>query len=101
VGARTCTQIAGISACLSIYNTLSTPVGTVAAGGVVIPSADGDVTGIEPIGKRAVVYVTQGGVLNIYDTAFDGLSNNPNDSGHPGQIFGLVGDFVDVKVIDF
>jgi hypothetical protein len=101
VGARTCTQIAGISACLSIYNTLSTPVGTVAAGGVVIPPADGDVTGIEPIGKRSVVYVTQGGVLNIYDTAFDGLSNNPNDSGHPGQIFGLVGDFVDVKVIDF
>ncbi len=110
IGAHTCTEIvppvppppgAETRGCLSIYNTLSTPVGKVAAGGVVIPAANGDVTGIEPISKRTVAYVAQGGALSIYDTAFDGLSNNPNDSGHPGQIFALVGYFIDVKVIDF
>jgi hypothetical protein len=81
VGARTCSQ----TVCLSIYNTQT--------GAVVIPPANGDVTGIEPIAKRTVVYVIQGGSLGIYDTATDALQTL--------QITNLIGQFVDVKTIDF
>jgi hypothetical protein len=110
IGARTCTEIvppvpppqgAEVRGCLSIYNTLTTTVGTVPPGGVLIPPVNGDVTGIEPIATRDVVYVIQGGSLLIYDATFDALYDNPNDSNNPGQIFGLVGNFVDVKTVDF
>ncbi len=98
IGARTCTEITTATetrGCLSIYNTLNPP------GGVLIPSANGEVTSIEPIAKRTVVYVIQNHSLTIYDTKNDALYNNPNDPNNPGQIFGLVGQFVDVKVVDF
>ena len=58
-------------------------------------------TGIEPIAKRTVVYVIQGGALRIYDTTTDALEFNPNNPNNPGQIFGLIGEFSDVKTIDF
>lgn len=107
IGARTCTEIAlpnptnEVRGCLSIYNTQPNAVGTVPAGGVVIPPANGDVTGIQSITKRTVVYVVQGGAVNIYDTATDVLETNPNDPNHPGQIYGMVGQFIDVKTPDF
>ncbi len=81
IGARTCSQ----ALCLSIYNTQT--------GAVVIPPATGDVTSIEPIAKRTVVYVIQNNSLGIYDTATDKLQ--------PLQITNLIGQFVDVKVVDF
>ena len=115
IGARTCTEIippvpvpqgAEIRGCLSIYNTLTDAVGSVAPGGVLIPAVNGDVTGIQPISTRNVVYLVQGqhvqgGTLYIYDTTIDALENNPHDPNNPGQIFGLVGDFFDVKTVDF
>jgi hypothetical protein len=104
IGARTCTEITTTTetrGCLSIYNTLTTSVGSVPAGGVLIPSATGDVTGIQPIAKRTAVYVVQNFTLNIYDATTDALENNPNDPNHPGQIMNLVGQFVDVKTVDF
>jgi hypothetical protein len=104
IGARTCTEIATATetrGCLSVYNTLTTSVGSVPAGGVLIPSANGDVTGIQPIAKRTAVYVVQNFTLNIYDATTDALENNPNDPNHPGQIMNLVGQFVDVKTVDF
>lgn len=110
VGSRTCTEIippqpppqgAETRGCLSIYNTLTTAVGSVPGLGVVIPPANGDVTGLQPIDTRIVVYVVQGGSLSIYDTTVDSLEYNPNNPNHPGQIFGLVGNFFDVKTIDF
>jgi hypothetical protein len=85
----------------SIDNTLTTAVGSVPAGGVLIPPENGDATGIQPIATRQVVYVVQGGSLLIYDALDDALFDNPNNSHNPGQIFGLVGQFVDVKTIDF
>jgi hypothetical protein len=94
IGARTCTEVilpvppptgSEVRGCLSIYNTQT--------GAVVIPPANGDVTGIQPIAKRAVVYVVQGGSLNIYDTTTDVL--------HSTQIINLIGQFFDVKTIDF
>jgi hypothetical protein len=109
IGASTCTEIATTTetrGCLSIYNTLTTAVGILPAGGVLIPSTNGDVTGIQPISKRTAVYViqgqsVQGGSLYIYDATTDALENNPNDPNHPGQITNLVGQFVDVKTVDF
>jgi hypothetical protein len=129
IGAHTCTEIlppflpppAGteVRGCLSIYNTLTTAVGSAPPGGVVIPPASGDVTGIQPIAKRnedagqtplsqQVVYVIQGqgvadqgGTLYVYDCTIDALEYNPNDQYNPGQIFGLVGDFYDVVTVDF
>jgi hypothetical protein len=91
VGARTCTEITAVNAgdevrgCLSIYNTQT--------GTVVIPPANGEVTGIQPIAKRSVVYVVQNGSLGIYDTTTDKLQTL--------QITNLVGRFVDVKAVDF
>ncbi len=110
IGARTCTEIvepvpppagAEVRGCLSIYNTLGAAVGTAPAGGVVIPPANGDVTGIEPIATRDVVYVVQGGSLGIYDATIDAFEYNPNDPNNPGQISNLVGQFIDVKTVDF
>jgi hypothetical protein len=84
LGARTCTETAGVSGCLSIYNTQT--------GAVVIPPANGDVTGIQPIANRHVVYLIQGGELQIYDTTTDKLQAT--------QI-NIIGEAVDVKTIDF
>ena len=104
IGARTCAEITTATetrGCLSIYNSLSTAVGSVQPGAVLIPPANGEVTGIEPIAKRTVVYVVQNGDLGIYDTATDAFEHNPNNPNNPGRIFGLVGQFFDVKTIDF
>jgi hypothetical protein len=110
IGARTCTEIAPpqppppgaeVRGCLAIYNTQNFAVGGAQPGAVVIPPANGDVTGLQPIAQRTVVYVVQGGSLSIYDVTIDALEYNPNDPNHPGQIFGLVGYFYDVKTVDF
>ena len=110
IGSRDCTEIVPpvptppgteIRGCLIIYNTLSTAVGGAAAGGVVIPPANGDVTGIEPIGTRQVVYVVQGGSLDIYDDTIDALEYNPNNPNNPGKVNALIGNFIDVKTVDF
>jgi hypothetical protein len=102
IGSRNCTEIvapipvpvgAEVRGCLSIYNTLTSAVGSIPVGGVVVPPANGDVTGIQPISLRNVVYVIQGGSLGIYSTAIDALQ--------PNQITNLVGSFVDVITVDF
>jgi hypothetical protein len=107
IGARTCSEIAPPNAtnevrgCLSIYNTQSVAVGTIPPNAVIIPPANGDVTGIQPIAQRTVVYVVQNGTLNIYDTATDALAPNPRFPNSPGKIVNLIGQFYDVKTIDF
>src|SRR5262249_48790570 len=58
VGARTCNNV--ITGCLAMYNT--------STHAVKIETPKGDVTGIQPIPDRNVVYVTEGGELRIYDT---------------------------------
>ena len=110
IGARTCTEIippqpppqgAEIRGCLSIYNTQSVAVGSIQAGQVTIPPETGDVTGIQPIATREVVYLVQGqnvqgGTLYIYDTTTDAV-----DATEEKKINNLVGNFVDVKTVDF
>lgn len=95
VGANHCTEIIPsipplpdeeVRGCLSIFNTQT--------GAVVIPPDNGDVTGIQPIAKRTVAYVVQGGELRIYDTATDALLPE-NKQIH------ISGEVVDVKTVDF
>jgi hypothetical protein len=122
IGARTCTEIippnpppvgAEVRGCLSIYNTLTTAAGNVPAGGVVIPPANGDVTGLQPIATRDVIYVVQGypspgGSLYIYCAAIDSGDNCPAvdalqtpPSNNPTYAPLLVGNFYDVVTVDF
>jgi len=92
IGARTCTNInlpangsnpGEVRGCLSILNTsMST---------VVVPPAAGDVTGIQPITRRTVVYVVQNGKLAIYDTTTDKLQKTQVD---------IIGQAVDVLQVD-
>ncbi|HEX9110328.1 MAG TPA: hypothetical protein VF845_02535 [Terriglobales bacterium] len=99
IGARTCTEITAVNTgdevrgCLSIYNTQNVAVGSIQPNAVTIPPTSGDVTGIQPIAQRAVVYVVQDGSLGIYDTRTDKLQTT--------QITTLIGQFVDVKTVDF
>ena len=92
IGARTCTNIkapsSGSSAgevrgCLSILNTAKSTV--------VVSPLQGDVTGIQPISRRNVVYVVQDGELGIYDTTTDKLQTTQVD---------VIGQAVDVKQVD-
>jgi hypothetical protein len=88
VGSVNCTA----ATCLNIVDTSS---GTVTSSNVVWPTEGGSVTGIAPIPNRSVVYVCVGGRLRIYDTKTDKLLVLP--FGQPD----IVGQAVDVKVVDF
>ncbi len=81
IGARTCTNIA--NGCLSIFNT--------SAQTAVLSQPKGDVTGMDPITGRNVVYVIEGGELVIYDTSTDAPQQTQID---------VVGKAADVKLID-
>jgi len=90
---RTCTNInipasgsnpGEVRGCLSIFNTTNS--------NVVIPPDNGDVTGIQPITNRGVVYVCENGELRIYDTTTDKLQSKQID---------IIGQAIDVKLVDF
>jgi hypothetical protein len=78
VGAHTCS-----AGCLSIFDTNQSKVN--------FSSDTGDVTGIQPITTRHVVYVCENSELRIYDTATDKLQANQID---------IIGQAVDVKLVD-
>jgi hypothetical protein len=90
IGSRNCTNIniAGgeVRGCLSIANT--------ATGSIIAPPDNGNVTAIEPIPNRNVVYVCEGGALRIYDATTDKLQTTPEQPD-------VVGQAIDVKVVDF
>jgi hypothetical protein len=85
---------AGSGGCTTINNGTETrgclSIVDAAAGTVVTAPDPGDVTGIQPIPNRNVVYVVQGGELRIYDTTTDTLQAT--------QI-NIVGQAVDVKTV--
>ncbi|MBZ5510731.1 MAG: hypothetical protein LAN70_06115 [Acidobacteriia bacterium] len=82
VASRTCSN--AIQGCLSIFDT--------AAGSAVLSAAGGgDVTGIEPVAARNVVYVIEGGELIIYDTTTSKPQSTQID---------VVGKALDVRVVD-
>jgi hypothetical protein len=90
IGSRNCTNInisgGEVRGCLSIVNN--------STAGIVAPPANGNVTAIEPIPNRNVVYVCEGGALQIYDTTTGKLQTNPEQPN-------VVGQAIDVKVVDF
>ena len=91
IGATGCTSVntAGeVRGCLSIFDTNKATV--------VIPPDAGDVTGIQPIANRSVVYVCQNFNFRVYDTTTDKLEVIPPASN--AAIF--VGQAIDVKLID-
>jgi DNA-binding beta-propeller fold protein YncE len=97
VGSKTCTNVtpSGTTAgrgCLSVLNT--------ATGTVYTATRAGDVTGMEAIAKRTVVYVCEGGGLTIYDTASD-LSGQGNQLVPESTQITIVGQALDVKLADF
>ena len=78
IGARTCS-----TGCLSIFDTNQSKIN--------FSSDTGDVTGIQPITTRNVVYVCENDELRIYDTTTDKLQANQID---------IIGQAVDVKLVD-
>jgi len=96
IGSHSCTNISipggEVRGCLSIYNTNSS--------GVVIPQNNGDVTGIQQITSRDIVYVVQNGGLQIYDTDTNQLQVTPGDTQNNNGQVDIVGQLYDVKLVD-
>jgi hypothetical protein len=90
IGASTCTNIttsSEIRGCLSIVNTSN--AGGISNSSVVFPPDNGDVTGIQPVTNRNVVYVCEGGHFRIYDTTTDKLlvqSKTVTITGQPTDV---------------
>lgn len=94
VGASGCTVEAGSTAtsirgCLSIFNTSSSAV--------TFPQESSfrlnfDVTGLQPISKRNVIYVVQGGALDIFDINADAVATGIT----PIDIIGKAGDVIQI-----
>ncbi|MGH9579856.1 MAG: hypothetical protein ACRD2R_02585, partial [Terriglobales bacterium] len=72
-----------VEGCLSIVNAGSLSV--------VMNPPRGNVTGLQPISGRDVVYVAEGGELRIYSSTTDSLQSRQID---------FVGSVADVKSID-
>ncbi|HEY1463623.1 MAG TPA: hypothetical protein VGF44_09420 [Terriglobales bacterium] len=90
IGSKNCTNLnannnpnAEVRGCLSIYNT--------ATSAITVPPSTGDVTAIQPITGRNVVYVCENGLLQMYDTGTDALQTT--------QVK-IVGQAFDVKLVD-
>ena len=97
IGSRGCTNIntsGEVRGCLTIVNTSS---GSISSSSVIAPPDNGDVTGIEPIPNRTVVYVCEGGNLRVYETTTDKLEVFHRPATGPN----VTGQAIDVKVVDF
>jgi len=92
IGARRCTVQPGsapntVRGCLSIFNT-GTP-------GVKFPEESSfrqnfDVTGLQPISSRNIVYVIQGGELDIFDSTTDAVATGITTIDIIGRAFDVV-----------
>ncbi len=96
VAARNCTNDAAVpnSGCLSIYDvaakTAVVPAPSCAIVGGQLPTC-GDVTGLQPIPGRKLVYLVQGGELIVYDATTSAVAPITID---------VVGKATDVKLVD-
>jgi len=98
IGSRGCSNVnipgGEQRGCLTILNSTS---GNIGSANVITPPDNGDVTGIEPIPNRPVVYVCEGGHLRVYDTTTDKLKLFQSPKNPPS----IGGEAVDVKVVTF
>lgn len=96
IGAHGCKSIniprGEVRGCLSVFNT--------STAAVTIPPQVGDVTGLQPIAGRNIMYVVQNGSLSIFDTTTNQLQVSPtNSKNNKGQV-DIVGQPFDVKLVD-
>ena len=92
VGSRGCTVEPGTAAntvrgCLSIFNT--------GPSGVTFPTESSfrqnfDVTGLQPISGRSIIYVVQGGELDFFDTTTDAVATGITALDVVGKAFDAV-----------
>lgn len=87
IAAKNCTNINNppdeVRGCLTIFNTSNV--------NVVIPPATGNVTGLQAINTRGLMYVVQDGELAIYDTTTDALQSKQVN---------IIGQAFDVRLVD-
>jgi len=76
--------------CLTIVDTVPS---SVTQSDVVFPPDNGDVTGLQPVTNRTIMYVVEGGHLRIYDTTTDKI--------YTLVTIDILGNAVDVKLADF
>lgn len=81
IGSRTCDNVS--FGCLSIYDT--------SAGKVTTDTPHGDVTGLQPIAGRNIMYVAEGGELRVFDTSASAAITTQTD---------ILGKAIDLKAID-
>jgi hypothetical protein len=101
IGSRNCTNIVPPAlpatgeqrGCLFIADTASLATSNPR---LVAPPDNGDVTGIQPITNRTIVYLLEGGQFRIYDTTTD-----EQTLGEATNAIDIIGQGVDVKLIDF
>jgi hypothetical protein len=92
VGASGCTVEPGLAAntvrgCLTIFNTSTSAVG--------FPTESSfrqnfDVTGLQPISSRNVIYIVQGAEIDIFDTTTDTLAPGVTQRDVVGKAFDVV-----------
>jgi len=96
IGSHSCTNInvsgGEVRGCLSIFNTTN--------GSIVIPPNNGDVTGIQQITGRDIVYLIQNGALQIYDADTNQLQYTPNNTQNNNGQVDIVGQLYDVKLVN-
>jgi hypothetical protein len=95
IGASGCTVDPGsapntVRGCLSIFN--------VSTAATKFPEESSfrqnfDVTGLQPISNRSVIYVVQAGELDIFDTTADAIASNITQ-------LDVIGEAIDVLQID-
>ncbi len=98
VGARNCPDVAspvnGLNqGCLTIYDT-GAGTATVTVGGA------GPVTGMAVVPNSHLVYVVMGGALLTFDTTTSAIFKGPCGSPTGGCFIDIVGNAVDVKIVD-
>jgi hypothetical protein len=73
--------------CLTIFDTISSLVTP-----VLLPASrpTGDVTGLAPVPGRNVIYVVQGGRLDLFDTTTNAVSTSATPPSVPGTAFDVV-----------
>jgi len=95
IGAGSCTVDPGSAAntvrgCLTIFNTATQ---TTKFPQQLSFRQDFDVTGLQPISNRSVIYVVQGGELDIFDTTTDAIATGITQ-------LDVIGKAIDVVQID-
>jgi DNA-binding beta-propeller fold protein YncE len=94
IGAQNCTN----GLCMTILNTSSQAVYINPCDTAITRMCpSGNVTGMQPIDSRGIMYVVQGGILHIYDLKKDPPTENLT-VGIP--FLSLLGNLVDVKLVD-